>query len=61
MKLTKEQIEEQLYDMLNECLSSYNQDGSIDELIYNPETNTCTVVFKNIFIDENEQAYFQGY
>lgn len=55
------QIEAALYEMLNECLEGANQDGSILELKYDPESKTCTVKLTVEIIEEDNYIGFQGY
>jgi hypothetical protein len=58
---TKIEKEEILSELLNECLRSANQDGSIVSLQVNPDGQTCTVVLSVIEVEEDDYVGFQGY
>jgi len=59
--MDKQFIEEQLEEILNECLESYNQDGSIESLTYDENTQKCTVILSTHFVPEDNYIGFSGY
>lgn len=59
--MKKEVVEAALKNMLDECLESMNQDGSVRSLEYDPETQTCTVKMTVHIVEEDEYIGFQGY
>lgn len=61
MKYTKEEIEQELFTLLNTLLESGNQEGSIKELVYHPETRTCTVTMTVYIFKEDQYIGFQSY
>lgn len=61
MGYTKKEIESRLKNMLDECLESYNQDGSIISIVYDPEKNECTVKLNVYIVEEDNYVGFQGY
>lgn len=61
MKYTKEEIEKQLHDGLDELLSAANQEGTIRSLVYDEETQTCIVTFAVVIIPEDNYIGFAGY
>jgi hypothetical protein len=61
-KYTKEYIEDQLNDILYDCLASSNQEGTIESLTYDPKTKKVTVVFEEIsIVPEDDYVGFAGY
>ena len=52
MKPTKEEIELQLKELLNDLLEYGNQDGTIISLNYNKDTETCTVEMNVVITEE---------
>ena len=61
MKYTKEEIEQELFTLLNTLLEGGNQEGSIKDLVYDPETNTCTVTMTVYIFEEDQYIGFQSY
>ena len=61
MKYSKEQIEKNLTELLEECLSSANQDGAIISLNYDEETELCVITMATSIIEEDDYIGFQGY
>lgn len=61
MKYTKEEIEQELFTLLNTLLEGGNQEGSIKNLVYDPETRTCTVTMTVYIFGEDQYIGFQSY
>ncbi|MFW6281188.1 MAG: hypothetical protein ACOC1O_00030 [bacterium] len=61
MSYSKEIIEEALYEVLNECLKSNNQEGSILELKYDEVSNTCNITLSVCIVEEDNYIAFQVY
>lgn len=61
MDKSKENVERQLYMLLDECLESCGQDGTIEQLDYDPETETVKVVFPVHFVEEDNSITFASY
>ena len=61
MKYTKAEIEEKLKDLLNDCLSSANQDGTIISLELDKNRETCTVKLNVIIVEDDDYIGFNGY
>ena len=61
MNYTKEEIEQELFTLLNTLLEGGNQEGSIKELVYHSETNTCTVTMTVYIFGEDQYIGFQSY
>lgn len=63
LNLTKEEIETRLKWLLNECLESCNQDGSIIKLDYDETKKVCNVTLSTHIIKEGNGTYvgFEGY
>lgn len=61
MNYTKEEIEQELFTLLNTLLESGNQEGSIKNLVYDPETRTCTVTLSVYIFEEDQYIGFQSY
>ncbi|MFW6272698.1 MAG: hypothetical protein ACOC2U_02825 [bacterium] len=58
---SKKEIEESLWEVLDDCLSSGNQDGSIINLEYDEKTEECTVRLTTAIVKEDGYIGFQGY
>ena len=61
MKLTKEEVEECLSSMLEECLEYGNQDGSFVVKYVDLENMKFCVEFDIVEIDEDNYIGFAGY
>jgi hypothetical protein len=59
--LPKAEIEAKLKDLLNDCLSSANQDGSIISLELDESGETCTVKMNVTIVEEDDYIGFEGY
>ena len=57
---TKEEIEKELFDLLDELLSYNHQGGSIIGLEYDEDKQECTIKM-TVFIDEDGYVGFQSY
>jgi hypothetical protein len=61
MNYKKEEIENRLKEILDDLLSTINQDGSIISLDYDESKNEC-VVKMDVFINEDDNFIgFQSY
>ena len=60
-KYAKKEVEAKLKDLLNDCLSSANQDGSIISLEVDDELETCTVKMNVTIVEEDDYIGFEGY
>lgn len=60
-KYSKAEIEAKLKDLLNDCLSSANQDGSIISLDLDVWGDTCTVKMNVTIVEEDDYIGFEGY
>lgn len=58
---TKEEIEKQLYDLLDDLLEYGNQDGSIKDLKINLEKEEVHITLSLWYDEDNKQYLFQGY
>jgi len=56
----KSKKEQELADLLDECLESSNQSGSIISLTINDD-ETCTVIMQYVEVPEDNYIGFQGY
>ena len=61
MKITKEGVERDLTDMLNECLESANQEGSFEVTSVDLKNMKFNVSFNIVVVEEDEYIGFQGY
>lgn len=61
METSNKDIENALKDLLDECLASQNQDGSIIKLKYNKDNQTCEVSLTVTIVEEDNYIGFQGY
>ena len=60
-KYTKEEIEEQLYELLRDCLESGNQESAIKSLEYDPEKNEAHIIMDVTIVEEDDYVGFDGY
>ena len=61
MKYTKEKIEKELRDLLEDCLSMYKQDGALISLEYDEKTEICTIKMNTFINDEDDYIGFESY
>lgn len=60
-KFSKDEIEEGLRELLNECLRGANQEGSIISIKYDEDRQECTVQMTVHIVDEDDFIGFEGY
>lgn len=61
MAKTNKQIENALYDLLDELLESGNQEGSINSISYDSKTQKATIIMNVVIIEEDDYIGFQSY
>jgi len=61
MKYTKEELEKELYNVMNDCLEGINADGSIKSCKVNLETKEVTFTFDIVEVPEDDYIGFAGY
>lgn len=59
--MTKQEKEQELRELLDECLESCNQDGSIIDLAYDEDSNTCIVKLTVNEVERDKYIGFAGY
>lgn len=59
--MTTKEIESRLKELLDECLASANQEGSILNLEYDRINNQCIVALSVVEVPEDDYIGFQGY
>jgi hypothetical protein len=61
MKLTEENVKKQLTELLNDCLSSANQEYSFEVKKVDLKNMKFTVDFNIVVVPEDNYIGFQGY
>jgi hypothetical protein len=61
MNLTKERVETDLTDMLNDLLESGNQEGSFEVTSVDLKNMKFNVAFNIVVVEEDNYIGFQGY
>jgi hypothetical protein len=61
MDKSKETVENVLNELLDDCLGSMNQDGTIQKLDFDPKTETVTVTLSTHFVEDDNYIGFAGY